>query len=374
MPSEERSYFTEFEIRGHWWLPETPDRRIHGTLRYSPSTGINIELSARLKEPEWKPGPVSLNKLTSEYGLVLGHSYNGEPCTALRTFEVSASILPIGGARLRVNRLYIGSNFTTEAEIQFSKQDIEFTYLEDWIGFDRYRVQFSGDKTVIEIPTDPSEIFSVQISEEDTNLSSYLTTKGEFDLQGEFAGKRRSWICIRPAQTHPFTWYEDMARRFGFFLTLCVGQPIFPRRVVGELPVPADYPLKPPLVEVYFPLFDGKEGTRISWGTMPVPFSMVRDRVDSVVKAWFSAHKEIEPVIGLLLGTYYNPRMYVETEFLTLIQAVEIYYLRSVGGGYLSVDEWRPHYEAIIHAIPDAIEPGHRASLKNRSSMDTNSR
>jgi hypothetical protein len=71
MSSEERSYFSDFEIRGSWWLPETPKRRIYGTLRYSQTTGIIIELSDRLKEHEWKPGPVSQRDLVNEYQIVL---------------------------------------------------------------------------------------------------------------------------------------------------------------------------------------------------------------------------------------------------------------------------------------------------------------
>src|SRR5260370_11768065 len=155
MPSEERSYFADFEFAGYWWLPETPNRRIHGTLRYSQARGINIALSAPLKEHAWEAGQVPQDALTNQFEIVLGQSDDGELCTALRTIEVSASILPVGGARLRVNRLYIGGNFTTQAEIQFSKEDIEFTHLEDWIGSDPYRVQFSQDRTVIEIPTYP---------------------------------------------------------------------------------------------------------------------------------------------------------------------------------------------------------------------------
>jgi hypothetical protein len=368
MPSEERSYFADFEFAGYWWLPETPNRRIHGTLRYSQARGINIDLSAPLKERDWEPGPVPPDALTNQFEIVLGQSDNGEFCTALRTIELSASLLQVGGARLRADRLYMGSNFTTEEEIQFSKQEIEFTYLEDWIGINPFRLNSSEGRSLIEFPESPQEILNVQIPDEETNLSIYLAPNVNYRAQGEFTGTRRSWVCISPKEARSYTWYEDMAARIGFFITLCVGQPIYPRRVRGELSVSTDSPLKAPRVEIYFPVFEGKEAGRVSYGSMPVPFWMIRDRADLIVVSWFSCHKEIEAVIGLLLGTYYNSHMFVETVFLTLIQAVEIFHRRVVGGSYLSDEEWQPHYEAMISAIPEAIKSGsgHRTALTNR--------
>jgi ApeA N-terminal domain 1 len=87
MSAEERSHFLDFEVAGKWWLPETPDRRIYGTLRYSRVGGINIDLMDPIKEVDWNPGPVPVDSPPNEFKIVLGQSDRFESCTALGAIE-----------------------------------------------------------------------------------------------------------------------------------------------------------------------------------------------------------------------------------------------------------------------------------------------
>ena len=36
------------EMKGYWWLPETPDLRIGGTVKYDPSQGLSLDLFGAL--------------------------------------------------------------------------------------------------------------------------------------------------------------------------------------------------------------------------------------------------------------------------------------------------------------------------------------
>jgi hypothetical protein len=161
MPSKERSHFLDFEIEGQWWLPETPDRRVYGTLQYSQANGIIIDVMDRLREPNLSPGVKTSDSLFNRFKIVLGQSDTLEPCTLLDSFETSGSLSPLGAgrARLRAHRLYIGAHFKTEDEIQFAQQRLEFAHVEDWVGMSPFRIEeyFEPRKTVVEIQHGPKQ-------------------------------------------------------------------------------------------------------------------------------------------------------------------------------------------------------------------------
>jgi hypothetical protein len=368
MSSKERSHFADFQLDGRWWLPGTPERRVYGTLRYSQASGITIDLMDRLKELDWKPGPVSMDSLVNEFPIVLGQSDTLESCTVLRSFETSGSLFPMDGgrSRLRAHRLYIGSHFTTEEEIQFEQQRLEFAYLEDWVGMSPFRVEryLEPLRTLIEMQHEPKEIARARIDNKKTDLWIQLVPTLSYGFQGEFTGGRCASVFVKPDEEQPYSWYEGVARSIGNLFTLCIGQPVLPRRIIGERSFPKGSKVE--RIEIYIPLLEIRQKGDVSYATMPVPLPMIQDRVASVITSWFAAEEKIEPVLGLLLGTYYNPHMYVETEFLTLMQALEIFHRRLIGGSYLSGEQWLPHFNALVLAIPPELEEGHKASLKKR--------
>jgi hypothetical protein len=210
----------------------------------------------------------------------------------------------------------------------------------------------------------------VRIEQQQADIAVYLGGSLSYGTQG-FAGTRVGSVRIKPDNSRSYSWYEDMVRRIGNLLTLCVGEPVFPRRIKAQpaaaIPsAPREAGARPRDIKVFLHLFEGKEKADLSPVNMPIPFFMVQDRMALLISSWFSIHEEIEPVIGLLLSTYYNSHMYVETEFMTLVQAVEIFHRRVVGGNYLSSEEWQPFYETISRAIPPEIGSDHKAALRNR--------
>lgn len=369
MSSKERSHFLDFEIEGQWWLPETPDRRVYGTLQYSQANGITIDVMDRLREPDLTPGVKTSDSLLNKFEIVLGQSDTLEPCTVLDSFETSGSLSPFGAgrSRLRAHRLYIGAHFTTEDEIQFSRQRLEFAYMEEWVSMSPFRIEQHFEprrKTVVEFQHEPKEIGRVRIHNKNTDLWMRLHPIFSYGFQGEFTGTRRVSVYLQPDEERAAKWYENVIRSIGNLFTLCIGEPVLPRRIIGERSSPQS---KDERIEIYIPFLEIKQKLDVFGPTMPVPFSMIQDRLASIINSWFLAEERIEPVLGLLLGTYYNRHMYVETEFLTLVQALEIFYRRLIGDSYMNREQWLSlPFKTLVAAIPPELEQGHKASLKKR--------
>jgi len=58
----------------------------------------------------------------------------------------------------------------------------------------------------------------------------------------------------------------------------------------------------------------------------------------------------------------YNPRMYLEDRFLSLIQAIESFHRRVYGGKYLPDEKYDKLYEVLVNGVPEDVE----SELKDR--------
>jgi hypothetical protein len=367
--SRDFSHFEDFEFEGEWWLPQSADRKTHGKFLFRAGGPMRLELTRSLKNLIDKSEKTIEDPLSQKYVRVFGLSNDGKPCTVTRVTMTKASLSPFGGRCVAdVRRLYMGAHFAADQEILFGSQRVELSYVEDWAGINPFRVEGLGTaETVIRIQKEPFRIFRARLKNLGANLEFCLGHSFEYALKGQFAGSRKAWFEILPDKPQSHSWFERVVRQIGDLLTLCVGAPVFPRKISGTIPGGEESKEeKKQRVEIFLRMMDGKEDPNGVPGLMPVPYCKIGQDAPRVVGNWFALQAEIEAVLGLLLGTYYNSHQYVETDFLTLMQALEIFHRRIVGGSYLSAEDWQPHRKTLADAIPDTLAPGHRQSLKKR--------
>jgi hypothetical protein len=95
-----------------------------------------------------------------------------------------------------------------------------------------------------------------------------------------------------------------------------------------------------------------------------VPLPSIEPSLEQVFNAWFDRARLLRPVYTLYFSALYSERMYLESEFLSLAQALEIFH-RSLYGDedkYFSASEFREYRKAMLSALPEAA----RAVLQNK--------
>lgn len=93
-------------------------------------------------------------------------------------------------------------------------------------------------------------------------------------------------------------------------------------------------------------------------------FTSLRERLESYLTNWINKAELLGPVYDLFFATRFNPYIYCEHAFLSLIQAVETYHRRRFGGKYLTDDEYQQGlYRKFIDVIPPNINNEFRLSL-----------
>src|SRR6266540_2513351 len=107
-----------FELKGYWWLPETPENQVSGTLSFLPSELVSLELMGSLIKLD-NPNPRREDFINPS--IILGVSLQGQPVTIAKCTQVQStgSLVGISTSKFTGYFAYIGVHFSTEAQIKF---------------------------------------------------------------------------------------------------------------------------------------------------------------------------------------------------------------------------------------------------------------
>jgi len=93
-------------------------------------------------------------------------------------------------------------------------------------------------------------------------------------------------------------------------------------------------------------------------------FKDISESFEVFLKNWFDKAEMLKPVYDLYFGTLYNPRMYLQHAFLSLVQAVETYHRRTMRNYELPEDEYQSRIAEILNAVPSGYEKWLKWKLK----------
>ena len=100
-------------------------------------------------------------------------------------------------------------------------------------------------------------------------------------------------------------------------------------------------------------------------------FKDISEKFSFFLKNWFRKAELLEPVYDLYFGTLYNPGMYLNNEFLNLVQAIESYHRRTMKNYELAEDQHQKRIAEILSAVPDKYEEwlGKKLKYSNEPSL-----
>ncbi|HEV8062916.1 MAG TPA: HEPN domain-containing protein, partial [Gemmataceae bacterium] len=98
---------------------------------------------------------------------------------------------------------------------------------------------------------------------------------------------------------------------------------------------------------------------------MLVTLPMFKHWFPEALKKWFENSSTLRDVYDLFFSSLYSPGIYIQSEFLSLVQALESF-SRTRGGAdlYVPEDVYKVVREQLLAAIPGGIDERLRASLE----------
>ena len=367
MAKPSHTLLDDFELKGIWWLPEQPDLQISGILSFENEKKISLELLGSFHEIKSLGGGDYFQP-----EIILGITDNGQVCTLFKNYE-TGSQLNFPGIRksiIETRILLIGKHFNKPDEICFSSFQANFTNLENWLSKRSFSMEIPEDgkngewKLTHKWPLE----FIAKIGEFNSTIESTHEFKTDGDLIKNAAWKSKAYLKITPEKPEHFKWFWSVIYDLCNFLTLLIGETTYIASVKaygGDIEISPGQKTKE-TIEVFFTQKKPSINEGIHPFEMIIPFPRVADKIEKVMSLWFSKAQNLRSVYDLFFGTFYNPGMYLQFQFLSLIQAIESFHRVTKGGKYLSDESWQPYRENLANQIPVELDSGHRESLKSR--------
>ncbi|HEO64785.1 MAG TPA: hypothetical protein ENI73_02845, partial [Spirochaetes bacterium] len=130
----------ELEYMGVWWLPENPDEKIEGILKFSRSEEGTLKLFSSFSKNS------DTNELMKKVNIILGFSISPEvkDITLYNCFEKSKHFsmsLAKPNSTFVINQVMVGTHFQTEEDIQFKSVSVDFPHLAEWVGVSGFDIE-----------------------------------------------------------------------------------------------------------------------------------------------------------------------------------------------------------------------------------------
>lgn len=366
-----------FEEKGYWWLPEYPDDKVVGTLKFSTETGIFLELMGDFQDrTPWKTDENGIKSKTyyantNTYSFIIGENFVEKKFTVYKAYKASSSG-NLSDSTLRVSLykgfyLFPNCHLTKEEELFFNTFRLEYHCLAEWVGvsgfsggtrygcgtidnpfvFEELDLKYKYPETIkykIEPIKTKSGIEKIDLSiyfifhDKSVGIKQILEQKTFIEVKID---KSIFFYDFLEEIKNPIeTFFMFILRKNMYLLNIFVQNDSLKNslQVFYENEKPFDYK-EVLLTSNYF-----------------IKYEHIKENFSQYITNWFVKSSNLKPVFDLYFGSVYNNEMYLQNKFLSLAQALEVYHRRLLRKPDLSKEELKKRKKIILDAFPEYKE------------------
>ncbi len=241
---------------------------------------------------------------------------------------------------------------------------IHYSYLDEWVGISGFEIHKRENFVNIKYKLPSSLFYNIGAGHYNFVLKIIFGIHGlKYSFfQKEIFIVQKTYIEIESYTSDHFWDYAKIKYNIENFLNLSIVRPVYPLSIIGTT---KDKQNKEVFIEIYYRLPDSPKVFKpLIPYEMLFTFTDIKDKFDKFLENWFNVYNKLEPVYSLYSEILYNPYINIENRFLNIIQALETFHRRVYGGAYLSEEEYKPIYDALINAIPKHVDSNLRERLK----------
>jgi len=334
-------------IKGQWWLPKNPDHKVFGTLEYSQSGSSKLELFGGLE-------------LTTEFVLIVGESSNGVKYTLndchINNFRSGTS--GFSTVVYSVAEIFENVHFGSPDEIAFQAISVQYTNTTEWSRLSALKIEQEFFEAKFSLDFSLPEPKAVEF---ETGSELFLELYSRYP---QFLREVSSKIHIEQFPVFTFRFnrtksFEEIqlkyVRHLQNLLTLAITRPVSVEFVIGHLEHPgfeSKFEEISTRVNIYLDTKNNfKNDREVIFQNMLFTFPSVEKEWKLILSNWFKKRDRLEPIITLYFSTLYNSYLYVENNFLSLVQAVESYHRRTYETKEFEEEEKKTLIKQVLHVI-----------------------
>ncbi len=343
------------DLQGMWWLPESADHTVPGTLTLSHEARPTLVMIGSVDPNLGLPASIgTVFGHTRDLPFVFGRTANGQAVTladarlALRQMHIedaeSAVFELVGRAA------YVGAHLEPE-RTTFSELDLAIERLTDWRDASPFGLSLTPSherpKRIV-VSGEVPESVHADLDGGELVVRASLSTSGDFHRRASLSLDTSLNVRLDHALTTA-DWLEAYAGPLQRLVALATGRAIEIESM--ELSEPsADL-----RCEVVWPrkLRASEPQRRLMPDELLFTVTDLGDRISEHLTTWFSAYRRLEPVMNMFFATRYAETMFEEDRFQNLVQAAEAYHRRIAGAR----PDQAAHDErtaALLSTVPEA--------------------
>lgn len=359
-------------IKGYWWKPEDPENVIGGIARYTPEEGIYLEAFS-----SFDTGMGNIETTPSDLEILHGITTEGRAATLRECTSISprfrstqyGSANPMDSSW---NYLAIGRHFGNQIELDRIR--VTYPLLAEWAQISG--VSISGSFLEGDSPTvSAGDTFNINYEFPDSksaNINDFelkLLVNAEFKVGQSTGGanvEETTYFDLIP-KDRMMSLEEGIEKinKIQDFLTLGIGKEVRPSKIIGRVENEKDK-RKFDDVDIYFhSQYDFEVSDSAHPQKMNFTFDDIEDSFEQTVKSWFEKSDSLSSVYNLYFSSKYNNRMYIQTQLLTLTQAIESFHRKTLDDSYISDEEFEDLYLNLVNQIPEDLPEDFKQHLKH---------
>lgn len=346
------------ELVGEWSVPGERSKPWSGRLAFDPLAGIELDVAGS------GPG-LAFPRDPFETPVMHGFTVDAKRVTLVHCVQTSSQTTIGGGYTATYSARYalVGAHFDRPEAIAFDELRVRMTDVGEWLGVSGFSFAaprpdaFAVD---YEVPDDltvavalPLEIGVSFAATRQTGPERTFTTR-------ELNVVQEDWLTLRSPEPVPFATLADVLGRIRSFFCFVA------RDRVDYLAITASAELRDP---------DGDNGAsrRETVTVLFRPNVVIEPRrgpVDSQrmlfthadcapgaaspLSRWLAEEGRLGPIYDLFLVSLFQPRIFLELQFISLSQALESLHSRTYPHYELPRAQHRARIKEIVDAVPDA--------------------
>lgn len=340
-----------FTSAGRFWLPEHPDRRVHGDLNFD-DDGIQLQITDPLRAPLPRGGGgVGGSPQFIEEPVVHGQLHDG---TELTLLQASGYSMPVDGLQetWRISFVLSGRLLT---EDHFEQVTVVFDYLMAWV---------RPPGIVDAGPT--AETFTINSQRSalaETALPDGRTVKVITGVEGrrdESSVHFQQWCAfeVEGPTTPLIDILNQWVRPLQDLLVVCLGRPV---RMDTVLLRPPDQDLRMPLLRLSLnavqpPAARPPSAAHIESYSAPTLFTYARspELFADLIGRWFSLVNRLPMPVTLFCGPFYAPFIYSQHRYASTFQSAEGLARAEFAGREKKPSEHQQRVQAVTEALKSA--------------------
>jgi len=340
----------ECSFEGRWWIPDSPEKQCRGTLTFTPAEGANLNLIDSFADIKNLTEPL-------HYEVILGVTWDGKKVTLYDCFgSTSVSFPGFQKDSYLASMVFVGAHFKKAEDIKFKSLTINYSHLDEWANISGFDIQDSpkDSETTIKYKQ-PSPVEAITGDGYKIIISTRVKYPTHSIVQKEASIKQETYIRIEFPGQRSYTDCLDYMHHIQNFLTLSTMQPVYPLSIDGETEsnVETIYGKSHHLpVSIHYEVPDTSPTFK---SIHPFNMLLTLKQLDfkTLMKTWFEKKELLQSVHDMYFGTFYNPHMYLQHKFLSLVQALESYHRRVFRNYVWSEEKHKLRVEEILASVPE---------------------